>query len=148
MAISIEEISIERLGVLQNVFCEIEPDISNAITKIFLEFEGKILVVGVNDEDDSISLTLTKHQDALEYSIVKGTQFEMLMNSIRFRRIQWVWELINQQGYFDGIQFEFVKEDCISDAVTVQFLAIASTIEVRVVEAVACQFGGCTTGDF
>lgn len=45
----------------------------------------------------------------------------------------WMWELRNQQGYYDAVQFEFSIEE--GKSVRFQFLAIASKISVFQVDA-------------
>lgn len=42
--------------------------------------------------------------------------------------LRWVWQLVNQQGYNDAIQFEFVRKSA-SNAIIIQFVVVASSIK-------------------
>ncbi len=140
MEINIEEIDLENLGVLENIFYDVDADYSNAITKVFLEFDKKVLVIGVNEEDDSIILSLDDSVENLAPVGVKHLDFELLIESVKCSTVHWLWRLTNQQGYFDGIQIEFINRNCTpSYNATIQFMAMASMIEIRAVEPVARQ---------
>ncbi len=138
--IGIQNINPNSLGILKDVFCNVDKDCSNAINRIYLKFEKGILIVSVNVEDDTISLFKKRKYDIVGKSD-KGLHafsksIAKLISEVKTLSIQWIWELTNQQGYQDGLQFEFTDKNNPDISVTIQFLAICSAIKIKKVKTI------------
>ena len=103
------------------------------VGKIVLYFQYSICVLVANEQDDSLEI-----QDNLSES------FPEELASINYSHkkpwvqaiggeIRWVWLMTNQQGYIDGMQFEFINAVIGEDPVIIQLMVAASSIEVRTV---------------
>ena len=104
---------------------------------VHLNFERASYTVGQNPDDDTITLLRRKLP-----SIHPASEVEPFSRAIG-KRVLWAWILTNQQGYTDGLQFEFWKS-AEEEQVVVQFIAEASQLFVRQVPA--CHFGGRRKG--
>ncbi len=58
-------------------------------------------------------------------------------NEAIHRPMLWVWQLTNHQGYPDGIQFAFLDEESGIEAIIIQAMGKASTLEIGVVRWVS-----------
>ena len=131
-----------ELGKIAEVKGLFHKELPRELAAVDFEFERGHLLISVDENDDSIVLTTYTGNFPLnidEYHIRPFLKDDM-MQEIKEKRIQWIWELTNQQGYTDGIQLEFTHSRQ-ERLLTIQFIAIASRLEQRIVEK--CQNIGC-----
>ena len=93
-----------------------------------LSFGSKSIMLIAN-EDDSISVVGDQemHEVALHES--RDIGHSLPWAKVIQRPMLWAWVLINQQGYFDGVQMEFA-ETCDSTRTRIQLLVEASAFKV------------------
>lgn len=97
---------------------------SRDIVNVKLVFHASILFVGVNADDDTIVLSVKPPATSPGENWEAATS--LLARAIG-KRVRWCWRMQNNQGYGDGIQFEFCADPGDSD-VLIQIIAIASKL--------------------
>jgi hypothetical protein len=105
------------------------------LVAVGFHFEDGILLVEVDPEYDDVAITLTPTGPVtLAYwpdaRCVDATRASLYAGLAGAGSI-WRWALRNQQGYTDAFQIELVTETVTT---TLQYLAIASRLEVRTVD--------------
>ncbi len=113
----------------------LDPGESKMLVGIVLKFESGTLPLFVTDDDE---LTIVKNFDV--HSPTEGHFCESIGSFPPWRdvlgaSVLWGWVLVNQQGYTDGMQFEFLKPT--GESAVVQLLAVAGEILMRTMEVVA-----------
>ena len=90
-----------------------------------LDFEGTLICIGVDPEDDSIRVhkSWEKAEELLREPVAS-----LGWDTVYGRRILWAWSLTNHQGYEDGIQLEFSPID--GPYFSAQFCGCASSVTV------------------
>jgi hypothetical protein len=132
-----ENIDVYSVGILNDVYYRVDEQCAGAITEIIFIFEEVVLRITVNTEDDTICLSTVESDIDIADSTIRNKQFDELIASFKSKSIQWAWKLTNQQGYFDGVQFEFTdKIASVENDIVVQFIAIASAIQVYLVKKI------------
>lgn len=127
----IQQAIVEEAGSLTCVEYLYHADIPNSIGIIKFSFQqGNYFIVA--KEDDSLKLT-----DKLASRLLKKESFISQNSSNQWpwqwvigKPVRWVWNMVNQQGYLDGLQFEF-SENVEKESLVIQLMAIASAIEVN-----------------
>jgi Family of unknown function (DUF6334) len=99
---------------------------------ILMYFDEVIIMVKVVEEDDSVELMSLDLDQASEFKSID------VSNDIRWKdvinvNLRWVWSLTNQQGYTDGIQFEWADPSS-NQSTIIQAIAIASCFRFYKVE--------------
>ena len=96
---------------------------------ICLVFENRSLFFFAQD-DDSLGVSTSKDaipdDDLQVHDITASAHWSLAVG----RTMTWVWRLTNQQGYLDGIQFEFSK-DSYNKSWQVQILIVAGAVQAR-----------------
>jgi len=102
------------------------------LTAIKLDFDGTSVLLTAQSADDSIDVTFNESiLDEPGYKIENLNDVEPWKNALH-RPMLWAWRMINQQGYFDGLQFDFAEN--VEDKVTrIQLLVVASEFKICVV---------------
>lgn len=118
---------------LTNVQYVVDP-ILGVPTSIRMIFEELGVSIRVDPDWDTLVV------EPCEADVVRGQQvYDASHEAVWARTIrttpQWIWRLTNQQGYSDGLQFEFIDKDAKREW-SVQILASASQIKVRTVSDV------------
>ena len=105
-----------------------DEDSSPLLCAIALCFDGLILYV-VAQEDDSFELRREDWRPDLRWTVVSLME-RRPWSAAKGKPLLWSWMLLNQQGYFDGLQLEFSRnsED---RSVVVQLVAIGSEVKQR-----------------
>jgi len=135
--INIKNFDFNYIGPLINLYCVTDKDMANAIIEVILVFDNLSLLITVNTEDDTIKMASINNCNDAKKDIIEVMCMYNLTNLLASKTILWVWELTNQQGYADGLQFEFTDKNNIVDKnIVIQFIAIASTIQVSMVEQI------------
>jgi hypothetical protein len=118
-------------GVLVDVRLVIDSVIPKDIQKIHFIFQNGSYILAVDESYDTVILRKGK------LSKKKGIKYISCKNkkpwSIAIgNKINWLWILTNQQGYCDGIQMEFGKESSADIVITIQMVAIASALKIKI----------------
>jgi len=95
-----------------------------------LQLENKYLVVNVNPDTDEIETTVQDH-NPIDTSnpnvfVVSRNSKNWLFDTLGLKLI-WYWTMTNNQGYSDGIQFQFGT----NVGKTIQLVAIASRFDIN-----------------
>ncbi len=101
------------------------------VTMVVFDFETDKLILRIDADTDQIITGIVKEMPASnpEYEMVEIISLEehFLQEAIG-KKILWLWEFENNQGYHDGIQIEFEKR------FTIQFMVEASTFSLRTIK--------------
>ena len=107
---------------------------------VVLIFQNFHYVINVNPDNDEVEIlfqdqsqVLTKDQFQVDNdNIIRiSKRPENAMYNLLGSKLTWVWEMTNNQGYFDGIQFQF---NCKTNNI-VQFIAIASRLQINILSS-------------
>jgi hypothetical protein len=97
----------------------------NDIVGIILQFSSSMFVISVTDQDE-----LYFSNDIEKQSQIKISKADKLFDEASGKTLRWFWELINNQGYRDGLQLEFANS--VEDRpFSIQIIAIASRLSLR-----------------
>ena len=96
---------------------------SEWVTAIELRFESLSAVFRAVSDDDSLNLSIASLSPEPGEVIVDLGSSPPWMNCVG-SGLQWVWQLINQQGYHDGVRFEF------GEGTIIELVVVASAIKV------------------
>jgi hypothetical protein len=109
------------------------PNLPTEIGAIKLWFQKGIFFV-VAKSDDSLECTDKNIESDLKKEGFKSTHssHDMPWQPAIGRHIRWIWTLMNQQDYLDGLQFEFA-DNVSQKSVIIQLIAIASRIDIKTV---------------
>ena len=100
-------------------------DSSDMVCAYQLVFEHGEIFHEALPNTDEISIANSLREKC---SIVKDVSSESIWNQAISCSAKWIWKLINQQGYHDGIQYEFWDDS--KPKVTIQLMVEASNINV------------------
>lgn len=117
------------LGVRYSVF-DAGLDGKDWIDAIEMRFENDtIATIYVEAEFDTLRLELSEMKLNEDCSIKVATSVKP-WNEVLGRNLSWIWLLSNQQGYEDGLRFEFstIESDKTSRVITL--IGIASSIKM------------------
>lgn len=114
-------------GVLRAVRCTRHPELPERIATVTLEFEALTLNCRVDADDDTLALSLEAVSTPSAAETLSGSG--AWANAVG-AALRWGWVMTNNQGYADGVQFEFANPSDRS-SVCLQLIAIASGVEVR-----------------
>jgi hypothetical protein len=113
-------------GQLLEVECLYHTDLPNDIGLIKLAFQqGTYFVVAKEDD----SLELTRDATSIDFEGIKVSS-EFPWHSAIGKHVRWVWTMVNQQGYLDGLQFEFAN-NITQEPIVIQLIAMASGIDIH-----------------
>jgi len=138
---SITNFDFTSLGTLKFSTYKVEQNYNNALVEVRLYFDNKALFICVDNDTDTIKLTIQEYKKKILNNNDAHRDIKRLFDSLKSRTLLWVWALVNEQGYKDGLQFEFIdrkyKEE---NTIIVQFIAISSTIRINEVKKVYPQY--------
>lgn len=100
---------------------------------VVLKFQGIHYIININADTDEVEIMLTQDQSQVNKDNVINIskhQDSALFNLLG-SKLTWVWEMTNNQGYFDGVQFQF---NCKTNNI-IQFIAIASRLQINVLNS-------------
>jgi hypothetical protein len=79
-------------------------------------------------EDDSLKVSANQALEIFaDHTVRQLTHISPWKDAVS-RPLMWAWTMVNQQGYFDGIQLEFA-ESSEEEATRIQLLVIASSLK-------------------
>lgn len=109
-------------GHLVSVRYGSDPELPDRAHLVGLTFESGEWWLGVDPDDDS--LVIAEHLTDGK-AVLTPAPHDSPWQGALGRRPRWVWVMINQQGYMDGIQFEFITDKADNDQ-RIQMVALAS----------------------
>lgn len=107
---------------------------------VILKFQKIHYVINVNADTDEVEVLFHDQSKALtqdQFQVDSGNVIRISIHpenalfSLLGRKLTWVWTMTNNQGYSDGIQFQF---DSKTNNI-VQFIAIASGLQINVLNS-------------
>jgi hypothetical protein len=107
---------------------------------VVLKFQNIHYVINVNEDTDEVEILLHDESQALtqdQFQVDNGNVIKISErpDSSLFKllgsKLTWVWEMTNNQGYSDGIQFQF---NCKKNNI-VQFIAMASRLQINMLSS-------------
>lgn len=102
-----------------------EPSI---VTAVGLSFERMTITIRAVADDDTLSVSATPVAAETDEVLVDWTHSSPWAECVG-REATWAWLLRNQQGYTDGVRFEFRSSNEPAAAI-VELIVIASKIEI------------------
>jgi Family of unknown function (DUF6334) len=128
-SIFFQEEFIGNLSKVKYIFDEFSKDSPMAFLMYFDRIVAMIRVIADDDsvECRAIDFNLANKLDAIDVS--ENTLWKDAIGS----QLHWVWSLTNNQGYTDGIQFEWTN-NTLKISIVVQAIAIASYFRLYKVE--------------
>ena len=118
-------------GLLVNVTCTLFEGDQKFVTAIGLRFESISAVFRADADKDTLVASLGSLTPGSDETLVDITDLSPWRTCIG-AGASWLWQLTNQQGYADGVRFEFANPDEPSRAV-VELLVAASAIRTLIV---------------
>ena|SRR5687768_4950584 len=115
------------IGVRYSIF-DAGSDGKDWIEAVEIRFESAVATVYVESDYDTLRLELSEMKVGSDCYIKVATSTEP-WDKVAGRSLSWIWLLTNQQGYEDGLRFEFsAKENEIPAIITM--IGIASSIQM------------------
>jgi hypothetical protein len=124
----------EDLGTISKVGYTFNEYLRHSPTAILMYFSKIVIIVKVVEEDDSVELISIDLDLANEIDSIDVSS-DPLWKDIIGVNLRWAWFLTNQQGYTDGIQFEW-GDPSSEKSILVQAIAAASCFRLYKVEEV------------
>ncbi|EWH11392.1 hypothetical protein DS2_04435 [Catenovulum agarivorans DS-2] len=93
-------------------------ELPNEIAAIKLDFETFSCSIRCIENSDELELSDTNKLDDLT-----ATNYSLLLQSCCGSKLRWAWVLVNNQGYSDGLRFEFDNNQII------ELVVLASSIK-------------------
>ena len=118
---------VEQSGPLKYVESYSFPELESELCCLKLKFEKNNCFIKVNKDTNEIVFTETNPTD----NLIK-TQNHSFWAQFTDREVSWVWALVNNQGYHDGIKLEFTGVDA-----AVELIVIASSLKIYRIEKIA-----------
>lgn len=117
-------------AVLYSIYDAASSGGRDCIAAIQLSFDnGTIATISINTELDNLMIGL--HPMAIDQDCyVVDASHTVFWDKMLGRTLSWIWLLTNQQGYQDGIRFEFCARPEDEEKMIVTLIGIASRIEV------------------
>jgi hypothetical protein len=103
-------------------------DRSDWIAAVEMRFENTVATVYVEPDYDTLLVDLTEMKadsDCYTKLVTSISPWDGLIG----RPISWIWLLRNQQGYEDGIRFEFLSREKETPTI-ITMIGIASTLKI------------------
>jgi hypothetical protein len=100
------------------------------VDSIVMKFDNGYFIINVNADTDEVQ---TNIQDSYQIDtsqdnvIVISNCVDNQLLTLIGNKLTWVWTMTNNQGYSDGIQFQFNSK---TNSI-VQFIAIASGLQIN-----------------
>lgn len=115
------------VGVTQTLF-EGDP---RFVTAVGLRFESLSAIFRAVPDNDTLAVSLESLIPEPSETLIDASQSAPWSGCVGFS-ICWAWRLTNQQGYSDGVRFEFSEQGTESRAV-IELIVAASAIQAFVV---------------
>ncbi|MBL8204347.1 MAG: hypothetical protein JNM09_08960 [Blastocatellia bacterium] len=96
------------------------------IDAVELQFEGVVVTIYAETDFDTIQIELSELRVREDCYVKEATSLNP-WDKVTGKLLEWIWLLINQQGYEDGYRFEFSSKG-VKEVIT--FVVIASRIQI------------------
>ena len=127
---------------LDEIFLVQYSDAENAswTESVVLKFQNYLYIINVNSDTDELEILLHDQSQSLsqdQFNVDNGNVIKIsnhqdnVLFGLLGSKLTWVWEMTNNQGYFDGIQFQF---NCKTNNI-VQFVAIVSRLQINILNS-------------
>ncbi len=116
------------IGVKYSVF-DAGLDGKDCIEAIEMQFESSVSTIYVESDFDTLQIKLSEMEIGSDCYIKIATSLEPWKEAVG-RSLAWIWLLNNQQGYEDGIRFEFSSKDEDQTEVIITLIGIATSIQI------------------
>ena len=107
---------------------------------VILKFQNIHYVINVNVDTDEVEILFHDQSQALtqdQFQVDNGNVIKVserpdnALFNLLGSKLTWVWTMTNNQGYFDGVQFQF---NCKTNNI-VQFIAMASRLQINILSS-------------
>ncbi len=123
---------LERGERVRFVEALVNPDLLKGPVAVKIQLETAAICVAARADDDTVAISgewPAEHDGDAAAEVQRAHDLDELL---RGARLQWTWVMQNNLGYTDGFQLEFARGQDDGTA-CIQFIAIASTLELRMV---------------
>lgn len=124
----------ENLQNLSSICYVFDEEVGNEPIAVIMLFKEKMIMISVIDEDDSIDISFVSNEKLKKLTTIDVSS-EMPWKNIINLKLSWVWSLKNNQGYSDGIQFEWINKN-LNTSIKIQLVTMLSSIRIHKVERV------------
>ncbi|MGA2064899.1 MAG: DUF6334 family protein [Thermoguttaceae bacterium] len=104
------------------------------VVGVILEFDTLTATILAEPNYDEILVRLTPYEPGPDERVVTGGSKSPWHGAFGLG-VRWAWQMTNQQGYTDGLRFEFGDPDDSERSRTVELLVVASQIKLFVARA-------------
>ena len=99
------------------------------IETVEMQFENTVATIYVESEFDTVRVELSEMKIGSDCYIKDATSLKPWNDAVG-KTLAWIWLLKNQQGYKDGLRFEFSSNEKSKTPVIITLIAIASSIKI------------------
>ena len=117
------------IGVRYSVF-DAGSDGKDWIEAIEMQFENAVATIYVESDFDTLRLDLSEMKVGSDCYIKVATSTEPWNKAVG-KSLFWIWLLTNQQGYEDGLRFEFSAKENEAPMI-ITLIGIASSIQLYI----------------
>lgn len=125
------------IGVRYSVF-DVGVDGRDWIEAIEMQFESTVATIYVEPDFDTLCLELSEMKVDSDCYINVATSANP-WNNVIGRSLSWIWLLKNQQGYEDGMRFEFSAKEGKTPTI-ITLVGIASSIQIYLSQEVSIEY--------
>jgi hypothetical protein len=115
------------IGVRYSVF-DAGLDGKDWVEAVEMRFESTVATVYVESDFDTLCLELREMKVGSDCYIKDATSVKPWDGALG-RQLSWIWSLRNQQGYEDGLRFEFSSKEKETPTI-ITFIGMASSIQM------------------
>lgn len=116
------------IGVQYSVF-DAGSDGQDWIEAVEMRFEETVATIYVKSDFDTLRLELSEMKVGSDCYIKDATSVRP-WDGVLGKHLSWIWLLKNQQGYEDGLRFEFSTTDGDNRPRIITLIGIASSIQM------------------
>jgi Family of unknown function (DUF6334) len=125
----------EKLVSVRYSVFDAELDGADWIEAVEMQFENIVFTVSVEPDFDTLRVELSEMNVNSDCYIKVATSVKPWDGFIG-KRLAWIWLLTNQQGYEDGLRFEFSSKE--NELKIVTLIGIASSIKLFLSQEINC----------
>jgi hypothetical protein len=107
------------------------PEGRDWIVAVEMRFESRVASIYAESELDTISVRLGDVKVDEDCYLEVASKAAPWIDAVG-RSLRWIWLLQNQEGYEDGVRFEFAPSTEGQEALEVTLLAIASGVRIYI----------------
>jgi Family of unknown function (DUF6334) len=124
------------IGYLSKVKYILDEDLGDSPIAFLMYFDRIVAMIRVIADDDSVELKAIDFDLANKLNAIDVSDNALWKDALG-SQLHWVWSLTNNQGYTDGIQFEWTNHS-LKKSIVIQAIAIASCFRLYKVEQFYC----------